>query len=374
MRVSNLAADVFSGTGCLQELNQDLTGVKTDGVNTILFQRDSTETGLLEGSRAIKYKGKYYLLMVSWPINAPRREVCYRSDKITGPYEKKVILESTFGGFPYLGQGTIVDDARGHWYGMIFQDRGAVGRVLHLLPCRWIDGWPILGDEKGNVPGLMPLPVEGCKSQSLVVSDDFNREKLKINWQWNHNPIDSAWSLTDHRGNLRLKTSRIVDNIFAAPNTISQRMEGPQCSAVVAMDISHVMEGDYAGFAAFNGDSGLLTVTKQGNCWYLIMQTSTVNLSDKDKKIESVETLDKGRVKIFVKKIYLRIDADFRPGQDIATFYYSTDKKTWNKIGVDFKMKYDFQRLFMGTRFAIFNYTTRNTGGYIDIDFFKYKK
>jgi beta-xylosidase len=362
---------VFSGTGCLRELNKDLTDVKAGGVDTVLFQRDSTETGLLEGSRAIKYKGKYYLLMVSWPVNAPRREVCYRADKITGPYEKKVILKSTFGGFSYVGQGTIVDDGQDKWYGMIFQDRGAVGRVLTLMPCRWIDGWPILGDENGKVPDVMPMPAAGGKATPLVVSDDFNGSKLKYNWQWNHNPIDNAWSLTQRKGFLRLKTSRIVDNIYAAPNTISQRMEGPRCSASVAIDISHMKDGDRAGFAAFNGHSGLLTISKKGDKQYLTMQTAVVNISEKDKKIESVDVSDKEQVSIPSTKIFLRIDADFRPGQDIATFYYSTDSKKWTKIGIDYKMKYDFTRLFMGTRYAIFNYATQKAGGYIDVDSFK---
>ena len=90
----------------------------------------------------IKHNGKYYLLMISHSY-APghhRREVCYRADNILGPYEKQVILESEFGGFSYEAQGTIVDTEDGDWYGIIFQDRGGVGRVLTLMPCRWIDG------------------------------------------------------------------------------------------------------------------------------------------------------------------------------------------------------------------------------------------
>ena len=90
---------VFSGTGSLKELNADLSDVKPDGVDMKIFERDETETGLLEGSRVVKYDGKYYLLMISWPKGGNRRQVCYRADKITGPYEKKVILEDNFAGF-----------------------------------------------------------------------------------------------------------------------------------------------------------------------------------------------------------------------------------------------------------------------------------
>ena len=151
---------VFYGTGQLRELKPDLTDVLPGGVDMKIFERDESENGLLEGSRVIKHDGKYYLLMISWPAGGKRRQVCYRAGKITGPYEKKVILESDFAGFPYVGQGCIVDDAKGNWYGVIFQDRGGVGRVLTLMPCRWIDGWPILGDENGRVPEVMEKPVQ----------------------------------------------------------------------------------------------------------------------------------------------------------------------------------------------------------------------
>ena len=136
---------VFSGTGRLQELNKDLTGLKPGGLDATVVRNDDEDNGLLEGSRVIKHNGKYYLLMISWPRGGKRRQLCYRADNIAGPYEKKKILEDNFAGFPYVGQGTIVDGADGNWYGIIFQDRGGVGRVLTLSPCRWIDGWPMLG-------------------------------------------------------------------------------------------------------------------------------------------------------------------------------------------------------------------------------------
>ena len=117
-------AYVFYGTGEMKELLPDLSGVKEGGLSGKVFERDAEENGLLEGSRVIKHDGKYYLIMISWPSNKPRRQLVYRADNIQGPYEKKVILESTFGGFPYAAQGTIVDDGKGNWYGVIFQDRG----------------------------------------------------------------------------------------------------------------------------------------------------------------------------------------------------------------------------------------------------------
>ena len=365
---------VFYGTGQLRELKPDLSDVQPGGVDMKIFERDSTETGLLEGSRAIKYNGKYYLLMISWPNGGKRRQVCYRADKITGPYEKKVILEADFGGFPYVGQGCIVDDAKGNWYGVIFQDRGGIGRVLTLMPCRWVDGWPMLGDENGQVPTVMEKPVQGSPAIPLVVSDDFGNKQMKINWQWNHNPIHKAWSLEERPGYLRLKTSRVVENLFWAPNTLTQRMEGPKCTASVAIDLSHMKEGDVAGFSAFNGNSGVLAVLKENGKKCLTMSEQVVSLDDKSKAVTALDTKEKARVELSQDIIYLRIDGDFRPGKDIATFYYSLNGKDWTKIGSDFKMIFDYRRFFMGTKYAIFNYATQETGGYVDVDYFDYKR
>ena len=72
------------------------------------FERDADEQGLLEGSQAFKHNGRYYVMMISMDWSIPgrlRREVCYRADQITGPYEKKVILETEFQGYGGVGQG-----------------------------------------------------------------------------------------------------------------------------------------------------------------------------------------------------------------------------------------------------------------------------
>ena len=359
---------VFSGTGQVTQLKNDLSDVEPGGIDMRIFNRDETETGLLEGSRALMHDGRYYLLMISWPRGGLRRQVCYRADKITGPWEKRVILEDDFDTYHGVGQGTIVDDGKGHWWGIIFQDRGAVGRVPVLMPCRWVDGWPMLGDEQGHIAKKMERPVEGQDTRSVVTSDDFSGEKLKLEWQWNHNPIDRAWSLTERKGWLRLKTARRVDNLYMAPNTLSQRMMGPKSMATVKMDVGRMKDGDRCGFAAFNGHSGVMTVERNGKSYELSLTNQTVNLRDSDKAVTGVDSQEKARVSLQSTSVWLRIVADFTNHQERATFFFSEDGKWFRKIGEDFRMRFDYRRLFMGTRFAIFNYATKTTGGYVDID------
>ena len=371
---------VVYGTGEMMELKSDLSDV-IEGSHRQLFEREEDERGLLEGSRMIKHNGRYYLLMISH-VYAPgrhRREVCYRADDIRGPYEKQVILESEFSSFSYEAQGTIVDTPDGDWYGIIFQDRGGVGRVLTVMPCRWIDGWPMLGDEEGRVPDRVRPVVSGQKTTAIVKGDDFSVPTLGLHWQWNHNPVNTAWSLTEREGWLRLKTNRVVGTLYLAPNTLTQRMEGPQCSGSICMDISKMKDGDCAGLAAFNSDTGALVVRKRGKQAVLEMCEMTVRLSERDKQVTGFDEQTVESIPLTVDKVWLRVDGDFRPaehgGRDTANFFYSLDGETWTQIGThDYRMRFDWQRFFMGSKFGIFCYATKKTGGYVDIDAFNYTR
>lgn len=262
-----------------------------------------------------------------------------------------------------------------------------MGRVLTVMPCRWINGWPMLGDEEGKVPDAVRPLLTGQPATAIVKADDFSAERLGLQWQWNHNPVDEAWSLTERSGFLRLKTSRVVNTLYLAPNTLTQRMEGPTCSGSIALDVSHMKDGDCAGLAAFNSDTGALVVRRQGKTFVLEMQEMTVELSDADKEVTRFEektieakTMDKSQLTVGNRQLlWLRIDADFRPtergGRDAANFYYSLDGDHWTQIGTrDYKMRFDWRRFFMGTKFGLFCYATKKAGGYVDIDEFNYTK
>lgn len=356
------------------ELSPDFKTIIGNQDGTEVFQKDASETGLLEGNQIIKKDGKYYMMMISWPRGGKRRQEVYRADKVTGPYEKKVILEDNFLGFSYAGQGALIDDKNGNWYSLIFQDRNGVGRVPILLPVKWENDWPILGDN-GKVPLTGEVPLSPFKPKNhLVESDEFSDKKMKIQWQWNHNPVNSAWSLSDRKGFLRLKTNRVVDNLYLAPNTLTQRMEGPKSSGIVALDVKGMKDGDVAGFSAFNGDSGILSVVVENGKKFIVFSTDEVSLDNKTKAVTSVKKEEKKRIPLNSDKVYFKIDADFNLGKDLANFYYSTDQKNWTEMAKDYKMIFDYRRFFMGSKFAIFNYATKNLGGFVDVDFFRVNK
>jgi arabinoxylan arabinofuranohydrolase len=347
-----------NGSIRLREMKSDLSDVNTEGVNVeVINGAERNLKGLLEGTHLCKYNGKYYMFLIWWPRGGIRTQLAFRADKIEGPYEHKVILSNDMDRQGAgVAQGCIVDTEEGKWYGFLFQDRGAVGRVPVLMPCRWEDGWPMLGDSTGKVPLVMEMPVSGQKAAPLVISDDFLSSKLALNWQWNHNPDNSLWSLAERSGYMRLRTGKAVQTIFEARNMLSQRTEGPACRGVISLDVSKMQDGDVAGLSAYCSEPGIISVNMEGEKKYLVMT---------DRNVE------KERVELTENVVYLRLDCDFNNGADKANFYYSPDNKGWIKLGTEFQMIYNLKH-FMGNRFGIFNYATKASGGYVDIDFFEY--
>lgn len=363
---------VFSGSGDIKlvELTADLTAEKAGGVRKTL-QLNGRPQGLHEGSRVVKHDGMYYLLCIAWPRTG-REEIAYRSKNIEGPYDSKVILKSDLGGFPLAGQGTIVDGKHGEWYGVMFQDRGGVGRVLTIEPCSWIDGWPMLGTNgDGRIPETVTLDGQcDCHQQPQFAT-------ITKDYQWNHNYIKE--DITTQTGSLTLpgewvslKTSRTASSIYDARNTVTWRTWGPTCSDTICIDARKMKDGDRVGLAALNGDSGVLTLCREGNKYFLVFSEENVRLTDNTKAITAVDRKEVERVPLAkgkVGKLYLRMEGDFTsPQRDTANFAYSLDGKTFQSIGTkDYKMRFDYRRLFMGSRYAAFYYATKQVGGQVTI-------
>ena len=413
---------LFTGSGgcTVVELDENFAP-KAGGLNKKVVDgsTDPEEKGaLLEGSSVIKHNGKYYICMISMKWGAKgrvRREVCYRADNIAGPYEKKIILETPFESYGGVGQGSLVGDDQSDldWWALIFQDRGGIGRVPCALPVTWVDGWPMVGEFTGEInPAIKEIKADNPSGdirldrrayrtpsdlskkhpsvKGFIGSDEFDllpidenggyhaRKGLNLYWQWNHNPVDEAWSLTERPGYLRLKTARVVDNLQVAPNTITQRMSAPLCTGAVKIDVAAMKDGDVCGLAAYNGDSGVLRVVKKGGKYKLqLTEEKSVFKRPRDIDRVDVEVIEEVPLKFKNKNeryVYLKVHGDFNPGRDMASFSYSTDGSDWKSIGHELPMIFDYTRHFMGTKFAIFNYATKQTGGHVDVDWFRFEE
>jgi beta-xylosidase len=85
---------------------------------------------------------------------------------------------------------------------------------------------------------------------------------------------------------------------------------------------------------------------------------------------ESEKPVEMQRIPLTQNVVYLKAECDFRNLTDTARFYYSLDGIKWSAIGSKLKMAYTLPH-FMGYRFGLFNYATKNPGGYADFDFFR---
>jgi beta-xylosidase len=345
------------------ELVSDLSGIKPETQRVLIENAtlpttsEGTQGGLpAEGSQLFKVNGKYYLFNISWPPGGMRSVIVHRADKIDGPYEGRVVLQDQG-----VAQGGLIDMPNGAWYAYLFQDYGAVGRIPYLVPVSWKAGWPVLGVD-GKIPDVLDLPASWGLIPHLVNSDDFDRKAgepdLPLVWQWNHNPVAALWSVSEHKGNLRLKTGRVDQHFLQARNTLTQRTFGPTCEGETAIDLSAMKDGDFAGLSLLQQNYGLLGVRMEGGQHFLVNSSAKKGIEE-----------ELARIPLQQQKVYLKVKCDFTNKRDIATFFYSLNGEKWEPIGTEFKMTYTIPH-FMGYRFGLFNYATKNVGGFIDFDYF----
>ncbi|KQO17596.1 glycoside hydrolase family 43 protein [Paenibacillus sp. Leaf72] len=362
---------VIHGNGDIRitELTADATALKPSGIDQLLFETERDGIGLrCEGCHAYKLNGYYYLFFIEWPNtgNRRRRQLCYRSRALLGPYESKLLLDDDMG---YrnngIAQGGIVDTPAEDWFAILFQDHDAVGRIPCLLPVSWIDDWPVIGID-GEVPPAFDVHLPNSEPKPLVISDEFEyaENKLALNWQWNHNPDNRLWSVTARPGFLRLMTGNPASSIAYARNTLTQRTEGPVCSGMTMMDVSQMKPGDYAGLVALQHLFGTVGIRAADNGDRYVV--TCMNQSDGGE--EAVE-----QSPFEGSQIHLKIDFNFKDSADIAHFYYSANGVEWIRVGRSLPMKYRLEH-FMGYRIGLFNYATEQAGGYVDFDYFRYCK
>ncbi|MCI9411691.1 MAG: family 43 glycosylhydrolase [Eubacterium sp.] len=386
---------VFSGSTLQQlELDESSNAVKPVGSSVKLFTKDDKKWGLWEGAHAYKVGDYYYLFIIASPQSGwMRTEVCYRSKTLeAGDWEEQIIYQGGCGGNGAgLAQGGIVDTQYGDWYGFLFQDHGGVGRIPSIVSVNWnytdsdgnsYEDWPMMGtyDADGN---FTPSKAEDSVQINLndsglenyfVDDDDFTYaegDKLKLVWQWNHNPQNDFWSVTDNPGYLRLTTDRVVDNIMFAHNSLTQRTYGPSCKSETKISIGQMKPGDFAGLASVSDKPAMIGVMCDENGDKYITQASSPFPTG-----TGTETKINGQAPEKLSddtEVYLKIEYSFstNANQDKANFFYSLDGTNWTKLGTEQKLGFSTSTTFMGTRTFLFNYATKEAGGYVDFDYYK---
>lgn len=369
----------------ITELKSDLTGPKEGGIHKpIIRDRDDAILGL-EGAHIYKINGKYYIFMIHISSSGYKRRTqsCYVSDNVDGPYVGRDILDDDMG-YRNAGvaQGGIIDTPDGDWYAILFQDHGAVGRIPMLMPLHWENDFPVLGID-GKVP--MELTVKstrpGYQYAPFVGDDDFNYKpledgkiKLKDYWQWNHEPDDTCWSVTEKPGVLRIRTSDIRPNLVKAKNTLTQRTVGPKCEAMVTLSGQGINDGDYAGICALQSIYGFIGLTKENGQYYMVMlgRDKPATRPHQWKEYNDNEPgCEYEKVKIDDTVVELKIAFTFEKEIDKAQFYYKNQGE-WVEFGKTVHLQYTLEQ-FMGCRIGLTYFSTKKEGGYADFSNFKYK-
>ncbi len=240
---------------------------------------------------------------------------------------------------------------------------------------------------------LDDVSIVGRQSTNEVADADevaYNGSNLDAAWEWNHNPDNRYWSLTDRAGWLRLTTGKVVTGDYTysklstkdeltyfeeARNTLSQRTFGPKASAETRLDVTGMKDGDVAGIATYARSFAYAAVKQVDGVRKLgIVQRLQPFSATIDQ--DAVETFVAGSTVDLANATDVRIkaDADFAStsNQLWVQFSYSLDGGAWRTLGskagplvMDWSLSH-----FMGYRFGLFNYATESTGGYVDFDYY----
>lgn len=316
----------------------------------------------LEGSHFYKF-GDYYYVYSTYG-GYPSGQTIFRSKNVFGPYEERLLVDKRINGhINTVHQGALFTTPSGQWWTIMQEDLGALGRMPNLQPVIWEDGWPIVGNNGVPYKQYEKPDIAGEKTATPLPTDDNFNGELGMQWQWNHNPKPEAWSLSEHKGWLRLHTTNRVEKLTQAPNTLTQRIfafDDNPSFGTIRIDVSHLNDGCVAGICIFQDPQALIGVTKDNGKYYIVWQQDSLHpVRNFTPAMERTRIKTKGIV-------YLRASIDYKTSK--TQFYYSLDNKEYIPFGQQTSMFFNLS-VFVGARFGLFCYT-KDKEGYADFDWF----
>ncbi len=328
------------------------------------------EDPTVEGPKFYKRGGYYYIFAPAGGV-ATGWQIALRSKTPYGPYERRVVMAegSTAVNGPHQG-GWVTTAAGEDWF-MHFQDKFFYGRVVHLQPMQWTDGWPVIGvDLQGKGCGE---PVETFRkprtSRSYPVStpadsDEFNSPTLGLQWQWHAAPSPLWYFCHTAKGLLRLYSAENAGtNLWDAGNLLLQKTPTDEFTATAKVDFHPLRDkpGEEMGLVVMGRNYATLAVTGGKDGWTLSQNVCM-------KADGGGREVSKGSVGVAAAStLYLRVEV--RRG-GMCTFSYSTDNVDFKVLGSEFKGR---EGLWIGAKVGL--YITRpfrnNDSGWVDVDWFR---
>jgi beta-xylosidase len=341
---------VGAGPLVLHRMSADGTRVLDPGVTVA---EDPKRLPVLEGPKLVKRAGWYYIFAPIGGVGTGPQAVG-RSRDIRGPYEwRDVLLPGNGLAGPH--QGAYVETRAGDGWFVHFNQTGAFGRIAYLEPVTWRDGWPAIGDPLPSGEAGLPVrewaaPDTGASSSDwrLQDADEFAGKTLGVQWSWNHNPDDTAWSLTERPGWLRLHALP-ARHLVTARNTLTQILQGPHSVMTARLDVSRIAEGQRAGLTLFGVRPSWIGVVREGG-------KARITLSDAGQ-----ETLGET---LAANLVELRAEV----GKDQTVRYSWRVGGEWQAMGRPIGLS--AFSWWKGSRPALFSFNPTGAGGVADFDWF----
>lgn len=367
----------FASVITVRELNAEGTKAISDPV--IVFDGNGTENRTCEGPKFYKRNGWYWVMFPAGGVPTGF-QVAMRSQSPFGPYEAKKVLAQGKSKINGPHQGAWIHTQYGEDWFMHFQDKEAYGRVVHLQPVTWKDNWPVMG--KVPSKGYCGEPYETYKmpkaashvNMNPVESDEFNKPKLGLQWQWHAN-YQQWFGMPTSMGVMRIYTYKSNATIWNVPNLLLQKTPADNFTTTAKLQLTAKDQGQMGGIIMMGLDYSALVVKRVGNEFEL--QQITCHMADKkgEEEVKVLATLKPTSVdKIdyqpaIHESVYMRMVVKAGKMQ----FFFSKDGKKYEQVGDEFTMR---EGKWIGAKIGM---VAKEPGGkanrgWIDVDWFRVTK
>lgn len=321
----------------LVEIDENCTAIS--GEPDIIF--DGRQLGpTTEGPKLYKKDDYYYVLMPSGGVAAGWQSAL-RAREISGPYEYRIVMHQGNTAVNGPHQGGWVDTPDGSQWFVHFQDVGSLGRIVHLQPLCFNQGWPFIGEEQnsdgiGEPVAEWDIPVEGQPRYKIATSDDFAKPSLGLQWQWQATPQSDCYSLQQREGFLRLFCHRLEsDNqsgvrenlLWHAPNVLTQIPQSRCFTANVRLRLQAEQEGDLAAVGMTGHKYAYAALEYEKRQLYISLYLGTVL----EKEFEGRAKEQRVAVNHYEKdSIYLRMILN---EDEMLAFFWSAEGEHYLALG-----------------------------------------
>ena len=269
--VAGVAKSRIGYKSVLHMIEMQPDGMGLIGEAKVVFDGNLNEQETIEGPKLYKRNGWYYIFAPAGGVKTGWQTVL-RSRNIFGPYEYRVVMRQ--GDTPVNGphQGAWVDTVTGEDWFLHFQDVYAAGRIIHLQPMSWKEDWPIIGIAKdGNDYGepvltyRKPNVGEAAKEAEICepdASDDFTKNTLGLQWQWNANPKEDWYNITSE--GLCLNAVKQEEKIKHGdyPNLLLQKWPAPEFICDTTLSLTGLKANEEAGVISMGVKYALLSFAR----------------------------------------------------------------------------------------------------------------